>query len=196
MEDWHIRSYCLLSPITPRGCGKRTRSGQAPSASTAVRSYKSIRPTSAPTCSFGDRAGGLSGDRGAGSQAVVSRPLVAVHPRVAVDLQLLDHLEPGRGRRCAPVAADPPQRSPSRRSHRARTPHHEPFNDSVYAAGAGADACFRPDGAVPLAATGRLLGRPSGSRLSACKVSDRPDASKRHDGRSGSPDERVRCSPS
>ncbi len=89
MQDWHIRPYCPWSPIIPRGCGKRTRSGQSPSASTAARSYKSIKPASAPTCSFGDRAGGLSGDPGAGSQAVVSPPLVAVHPRVAINLKLL-----------------------------------------------------------------------------------------------------------
>lgn len=91
-------AHPLILPIEPHHPpglrGKRTRSGQLPSASTAARSYKSIRPTSVPTCSFGDRAGGLSGDRGAGSQAAVSRPLVVVHPRVAVDLQLLDHLDP------------------------------------------------------------------------------------------------------
>jgi hypothetical protein len=42
----------------------------------------------------------------------------------------------------------------------------------------------RPEGAVRLVAGGQPLCRCSGSACKACQVGDRPDASKRYDGRS------------
>jgi len=86
-------AHPLILPIEPHHPpglrGKRTKSEQSPSASAAARSYKSIGPVSAPTCSFGDgartrsSAGPATNDSGAPWTLSRSPPANGIHGRQA-----------------------------------------------------------------------------------------------------------------